>query len=167
MCFCPLSHHDCRYPPECLTLTQIWTQVFAVHQNNDLSAPTSLLILMASIPRKQISGAVFLDASVSPEFKIMLCLWPQFSDGSKKSQYLPFVYLFLVQMSMATSKPFTCWSLVFVFSLSVWIENWGWRALCVCFSGWNPCRWWVSYTQALTPVHSAMDSVFFLRSYKH
>lgn len=71
--------YDLRYTLRCLTLTQICTEIPAINQNNDLSALTSLLILMASIPRKQILRVIFLNAFFSRvqdnALPVALVLW--------------------------------------------------------------------------------------------
>jgi hypothetical protein len=111
----PLSLHNCRPPLgrwEYLSLTEVCTQLLATHPNNNLSAPTSWVILMAFF-QTNLERAISMNVPVLCSSVEWFALWPQFSDGSRKSQLSQFIQFFPVQMGMMTSKLFPCWSLVY------------------------------------------------------
>lgn len=81
-----------RGPAECLTLTQVCTQITLVHQTDDLSASTSSLILMAFTPGKQILGCISLSkvqySGLSCDLSYLMV--------PRRVSYVPFVQLFPV-----------------------------------------------------------------------
>lgn len=57
-----------------------------------------------------LSCCTSLDVPISPDLEVMVCLWTQFSEGSKKITDFQFAWPFLVVRTRGmTSKLFICW----------------------------------------------------------
>jgi hypothetical protein len=105
----PLSLHNCRPPLgrwEYLSLTEVCTQLLATHPNNNLSAPTSWVILMAFF-QTNLERAISMNVPV-------LCssvLW-WFQEESVISIY-PVFFLYRWEWWLLSSFHVGAWCMVF------------------------------------------------------